>query len=285
MPAPRLHIGIDTEKVVVATRPLVMLAGRARRHTTGSVTEVIPVPGSGRTRAERARFAARLALPLLVLGAVPGALGMPWWAGQVVALTLVAAVARRQSRAARTGVLTVPSGDTAHVLVAGAERAAYERAVVVSRRIRRTWPALGDLIDPADADRTLTRALAELAALMARRQQIRLLRTELRAARPGPLPADSLAVQALAAQRDRVERLWRTTGAQANRMLAGIDAAALAGESLIREERLRQTARDAERAITRLAPAGPAPVAEAGPELAERTTAVIAAYRELGAGV
>ena len=47
---------------------------------------------------------------------------------------------------------------------------------------------------------------------------------------------------------------------------------------------LRQTVREAERALTRLAPAGPAPLVEAAPELAERTAAVIAAYRELGAG-
>lgn len=285
VPAPgNLHIGIDAEKIVVARRPLTMRAGRARRHTAGSVTEVVPVPASGRTRADRTRFAARLALPLLVLGAVPGALGAPWWSGPAAALLLVALVAREQARAARTGVLAVPAGDAAHVLVAREERAAYERAVVVSRRVRRTWPALGDLVDPADADRTLARALEELAALMARRQEIRRLRAELREARPGPVPADSPAVQALAAQRNRVEHLWRATAEQANRMLASIDAAALAGESLIREQRLRQTAREAERAITRLALAGPAPVIEAGPELAERTAAVVAAYRELGAG-
>ncbi len=285
MPAPRvLHIGIDAEKIVVAPHPLTTRAGRARRHTTGSITEVVPVPGSERSRADRTRFAARLALPLLVLGAVPGAFGLPWWAGPAVAMALVALVAREQSRSARTGVLAVPVGDTAHVLVAREERAAYERAVVVSRRIRRTWPALGGLVDPADADRTLTRALSELAALMARRQQIRRLRTELQTARHGEVPAGSPALLALAAQRSRVERLWRTTGDQANRMLASIDEAALAGESLIREQRLQQTAREAERAITRLALAGPVPVIEAGPELAERTAAVIAAYRELGTG-
>ena len=177
-PAGNLDISIDAEESVIARRPLTMRAGRARRHTAGSVTEVVPVPASGRTRADRTRFAARLALPLLVLGAVPGALGAPWWSGPAAALLLVALVAREQSRSARTGVLAVPPGDAAHVLVAREERAAYERAVVVSRRVRRTWPALGDLVDPADADRTLARALAELAALMARRQEIRRLRAD-----------------------------------------------------------------------------------------------------------
>ncbi len=286
MPAHRtLHVGIDAEKVVVAPFPLTMLTGRARRRPSGSVTEVVPLPGSGRTRADRVRFAARLAVPVLLLGAVLSALGIPWLLCAAGTVTLIGGVVRGQARAARTGVLAVPPGDAAHVLVAREERAAYERALVVSRRIRRTWPALGDLVDPADADRTLTRALEELAALMARRQQIRRLRTELRETGPGTVPPDSPAVQALAAQRDRVERLWRATGAQANRMLRSIDAAALAGESLIREQRLQWTAREAERAITKLALAGPPPVIEAGPELAERTAAVIAAYRELRAGV
>lgn len=285
MPAPpRLHVGIDAEKVVVAPHPLTMRTGRARRHTTGAVTEVVPVPGTGRSRAERTRFAARLALVLLVAGVLAGPFGLPWWAGPAAAAVVVTLVARAQSRGARTGVLAVPAGEAAHVLVAPEERAAYERAVVVSRRVRRTWPALGGLVDPADADRTLTRALAELAALMARRQQIRRLRSELRTPPPGQVPADSPAVLALAAQRERVERLWRVTGDQANRMLRSIDEAALAGESLIHEQRLQRTARDAERAITRLALAAPAPLIEAGPELAERTAAVVAAYRELGAG-
>jgi hypothetical protein len=286
MPAPRtLHVGIDAEKIVVAPFPLTMRAGRARRRTLGSVTEVVPVPASGRSRAHRVRFAARLALPVFLLAAVLGAVGIPWLLGAAGGLVLIAVVAREQARAARTGVIAVPPGDGAHVLVAREERAAYERALVVSRRIRRTWPALGDLVDPADADRTLTRALEELAALMARRQQIRRLRTELREASPGTVPPDSPAVQALTAQRDRVERLWRATGAQANRMLSSIDAAAMAGESLIREQRLQQTAREAERVITRLALTGAAPAIPAGPELAERTAAVIAAYRELGTAV
>jgi hypothetical protein len=65
-------------------------------------------------------------------------------------------------------------------------------------------------------------------------------------------------------------------------MLAGINAAALAGESVLREQRISRAARDAELAISQLT-AGPAAAAEAGPELAERTAAVVAAYRELAA--
>ena len=66
-------------------------------------------------------------------------------------------------------------------------------------------------------------------------------------------------------------------------MLGSITAAAKAGESLIHEQQVHETARAAELAIARLADGGPALLPEAGPELAERTAAVIAAYRELGA--
>ena len=283
-PGPKgLHIGIDTEKVVVSPTPLKMRTGRARRVRWGSVTEIVPVPSSGRSREDRFRFASQLALVLVVLSAVLGALGIAWWMTVSGSIALVAFVAVEQARAARTGIIALPKGDSAHVLHAAEERAAFERAFVVAKRVRRTWPALRHMIDAQDADRSLSAALEELAAIMARRQQIRRLREELAQATRHDLPADSPAVRALAEQRLRVEALWRSTAGAANRILASINTAALAGENLIREQRLGETARAAELAISQLTAAGP-PRTEAGPELAERTAAVIAAYRELGAG-
>ncbi|GAA3940790.1 hypothetical protein [Actinoplanes auranticolor] len=283
-PGPKgLHVGIDTEKVVVSSDPLKMRTGRARRVRWGSVTEVVPVPPSGRSRQDRVRFASQLTLVLVMLSAVLSALGVAWWAAAGGSVALVAFLAFEQARAARTGIIALPKGDSAHVLVAAEERAAFERAFAVAKRVRRTWPALRHMIDSDDADRSLSAALEELAAIMARRQQIRCLRAELAQATRHDLPADSPAVQALAEQRLRVEALWRSTAGAANRILAGINAAALAGENLIREQRIGDTAREAELAISRLTAAGP-PRTEAGPELAERTAAVIAAYRELASG-
>ena len=283
-PGPKgLHIGIDTEKVVVSSSPLRMRTGRARRVRWGSVTEVVPVAPSGRSRQDRIRFASQLTLVLVMLSAVLSALGIAWWLAAGGSVALVAFVAVEQARAARTAIIALPKGDSAHVLVAAEERAAFERAFVVAKRVRRTWPALRHMIDSDDADRSLSAALEELAAIMARRQQIRCLREELAQATRHDLPADSPAVQALAEQRLRVEALWRSTAGAANRILASINAAALAGENLIREQRIGDTAREAELAISRLTAAGP-PRTEAGPELAERTAAVIAAYRELASG-
>ena len=285
--APRdlLHIGFDADKAVIAPDRLRMRSGRAVRRRYGTTVEVLPLPASGRTRDDRIRFAAQIAVPIIILCAVLDALGIAWWMPAAGAVLLVGFFVLEQARAARPGVLAVPAGEDVHVLEVREERDAFERAVGVARRIRRTWPALGELIDPADADRALTRALAELAALLARRQQLRRLRAELSEVRHRDLAPDSPAVQALAAQRDRVERLWRATGESANRMLGSINTTAVAGESLLYEQRSHETARDAGLAISRLAAAGPAPDVEAGPELAERTAAVIAAYRELTAGL
>ena len=277
-----LFVGADVEKTVVSPYPIKMRSGRARRHRVGSVVEVVPVGASGRSREDRVRYSSQLALALLVLTAVLGAVGVAWWVGAAASVALVAFVSVGQARAARAGVLALPRGDDSFVLHAAEERVAYGRAVAVARRVRATWPALRHMIDAEQADVDLTAALRELAGIMARRQQIRRLREELGSASRHDLPADSPAVQALAEQRLRVEGLWRSTAEAANRILAGINAAALAGENLIREQRIGETARAAELAISRLT-AVTAP-ADSGPALAERTAAVIAAYRELAAG-
>ena len=278
-----LHIAIDAEKVVVAPYGLTMRTGRARRERTGSVTEVRPVRPSGRSREVRLTFVARLALPLIFASAALFAVGLPWWLAAGAAIAAITEIWRRQARAARPGIVAVPRDDRARVLRSPEERAAFDRAVVVSRRVRRTWPALPDMIDPVAADRALTLALDDLATLMSRRQEIRRLRAELAGVRRQDVPADSPAVAALAAQRVRVEQLWQETGEQANRILRSINAAALAGETFLREQEIASTARAAEAVLAELTLG--APPAENGPELADRTEAVITAYRELaGAG-
>src|SRR5690349_10259344 len=133
-----------------------MRSGRAKRVRWGSVTEVVPVPASGRGRAERVRFASQLALALVVLSAVLTAVGAAWWLAAAGSIALVAFVAVDQARAARTGVLALPRGDDAQVLNAAEERAAFERVFAVAKRVRRTWPALRHMIDPIDADHSLS---------------------------------------------------------------------------------------------------------------------------------
>jgi hypothetical protein len=274
-----LHIGADAEKVVVSPYPLRMREGRATRRRTGSVTEVLPAGPSGRSREARVAIACRVALPLIVLTAFLYAVGLPWWLPALASATALTLLWRRMARAARSGRLAVPADQESRVLWSEPERVAFERAVTVSRRIRRTWPALPDMIDPVTADRSLTRALGDLAGQMARRQEIRRLRAELQDVRGHGVPEDSPAVLALGAQRERVEKLWLETAESANRVLRSLNAAAQAGETFVREQRINDTTRAAEHVLASLVP--DAVPAEAGPELAARTEAVISAYREL----
>src|SRR4051812_26625451 len=146
-----LFIGVDGEKAVVAPYPLKMRSGRARRRRTGSVTEIVAVPSSGRSREVRLRFAAQLGLVLLFLSGILNAAGLPWWAVIGGSALILASVTIEQARAARPGRIAIPAGDQHHVLITAQERAAYEKALVVARRIRGTWPALAHMIDPVDA--------------------------------------------------------------------------------------------------------------------------------------
>jgi hypothetical protein len=279
--AAELHIGVDAEKIVVSPDRIRARTGRARRQRAGSVVETLPVPPSGRGRELRVTFLARLSLPVILLSAVLYAAGLPWWLLLGASAGALGLVWRRDHRAAQPAVFEVPRDPAARVLRTPQERAAYSRAVAVARRVRRTWPALPGMIDPAVADHSLTHALDDLATLLVRRQEIRRLRTGLSGVRQRAVPADSPAVQALATQRDRAEELWLATGEQANRILRGIDAAALAGETFLQEQQIGRTARQAGLVLSRLT-AVPPP-AEAAPDLADRTQAVLDAYRELAA--
>src|SRR3954452_1329006 len=124
-----LYIGIDREKIVVAPTPLTVRPGRSRRRRRGSVTEVVPVPASGRSWADRARFAGQLTLVLLFLSGLLNAGGVAWWPVLGASALIVTAFAAGQARAARTGLIVVPPGDRRHVMSTSEERAAYGKAL------------------------------------------------------------------------------------------------------------------------------------------------------------
>ncbi|WP_436522410.1 hypothetical protein [Actinoplanes sp. HUAS TT8] len=273
-----LHIGADAEKVVVAARTVRTRTGRARYRRTGSIVAAVPRPPSGRGREVRLASASRLALGLLFASAVLTATGLAWWFPIVLSAGLLAWSWRRQARAAQPAAFVAPRDAEARVLWTEPEREAFARALDASHRVRRTWPALGEMVDPGQADRSLTRALDELATLLERRQELRRVRAGLESTHDADIPADSPARLAADTQWDRADELWRETGAAANRILRAVDAAARAGESFIREQQVAATARHAERALARV---GGVPAAESGPELADRTQAVITAYRDL----
>lgn len=292
-----LFIGADAEKVVVSSYPLRVRSGVVRRERTGSLVEFVCRPPSGRGRDERITSVSRLALGLIFAAAVLSAAGVGWWLAAAGCAGVVTVVWRRQARAAQVAAFAVPrdggraeNGDkdkaaagygVARVLWTVPERAAFYDALESARRVRATWPALGGMIDPVTADRALTRALAELAEVLEQRQELRRLRADLAGVRDAGIPADSPARLAADVQRGRADEAWRVAGETANRILGSIDVAARAGEGFIRERQVAATARHAERTLARVTGAGT--VAGSGPELADRTEAVIAAYRDLAA--
>ena len=107
MPAD-LHIGMDTEKVVVSAYPIRTRTGRARRNRTGTVTECLPVPPSGRSREMRVTFLARLGLPLFFLSAALYAAGVPWLLLAAGTAATLALVGRRDARRAQRATFEVP---------------------------------------------------------------------------------------------------------------------------------------------------------------------------------
>jgi hypothetical protein len=224
-------------------------------------------------------FLARLSLPLLVGGALLFAAGAPAWLPALVIAGVAGSVGWIDRRRAQPGVFAIPHESAATVLRTREERAAFARAVAMSHRVRRTWPELPGMSDPELADRALTHALDDLAAVLVRRQEIRRLRAGLDGVRHEQVPAESRAVLALTEQRERAEQLWLESAGQANRILRAIDEAALAGETFLQERRIGATARQAELVLARLGTG--VPPAENGPDLADRTAAVLAAYREL----
>jgi hypothetical protein len=274
-----LHAGIDFEKVVVSPYPLRTRSGVACRERAGTLNVFVPRVPSGRSREDRVTFTARLALPLLFAAAVFAASGFSWWLAAGGSAVLVGLVWRWQARAAQEAAFAVPRDTESRVLWSVQERAAFAGALDASQRVRRTWPALDGMIDPVLADRSLTRALGELAEVLGRRQELRRVREELAGVRDADIPGDSPARMAADLQRERADEAWREAGDAANRILGSIDAAARAGESFIRERQVAATARHAERTLARVA--GVPAAVESGPDLAGRTEAVIEAYRDL----
>lgn len=278
----RLYVGADENAFVVSSRPLKLAAGRGLRRRHGSMVEVVPVePGGPSLRGVAAPLVAFLAALNLLLTA----LGLPWALPAAVSAVVLVVIIRALQRANARGVLAAPAAGDGHVLHAWADRETMARCLTVAKRIRRTWPGLRHMIDPAQADPQLARALAGLAGVLARRQEIRRLREELAAVRADGLAADSPAVRALREQRDQVEALWCDVDAEVEQHATRLRATAVAGEQLIREQQVGRTASDASVAVARLSAGREVAAAltedAPGRDLADRTEAVIAAYRDL----
>ena len=272
---PTLYVAHDEKLVIVSRLPLEVVGGRGLSYGWGSVLELTPADRSD-DRGPRPGVLYSLALIFGVLGALV-LVGGAFWGG----LVLLAAIATAGGTVLhgwrqRPGVISAPRLETEpdqhHVLVDERDRQVFSDAIDLCQRTSETWPSLGALVDVPVAERQLAQALFDLAGALERRQELRELHADL-AEHDGAFelaPRILRATSALAASDDEV-----------GRRLAALNAVAVAGEELIRDQRIDALGREADEALARLTAAGPAVVPDAGSELAERTEAVLRAYREL----
>ena len=272
---PSLYVAHDDELVIVSRLPLEVAGGRGLSFGWGSVVEVTPADEP----ADRGPFEGLLYGFALIFGIVGGLmlLGGALVGGLLVLAGIAAAggaVLYRMRR--RPGVISAPSfeSDRAqhHVLVDDRDREVFSDAIDLCQRTSETWPALGALIDVPMAERQLAQALFDLAGALERRQEIRELHAEL-ARHDGAFE--------LAPRMAKATSTLAELDGEVTQRLAALHAVAVAGEELVRDQEIEALAREADEALARLASAGPGISADVGSELAERTEAVLRAYREL----
>ena len=272
---PSLYVAHDDKMVIVSRLPLAVVGGRGLSFRWGSVLEVTPAEPPG----ERGP----LTVVLYSLGAIFGLFGGLLLLGGVPegGLPVLVAVGAGGGAALyrwrqRPGVIAAPllESDRAqhHTLVDDRDRKVFSDAIDLCQRTSETWPSLGALIDVPVAERQLAQALFDLAGALERRQELRELHADL---------AEHDGAFELAPRMAKATAALAELDAEVSQRLATLNAVAVAGEELIRDQEIGALAREADEALARLTSAGPAIAPDAGSELAERTEAVLRAYREL----
>lgn len=278
----QLWIARDADKVVVAMCPLKINA-KAQRQEWGNITDLSA--GEPSTREVGDRRSAR-AFVILAIGAVAGAVvGVPWQWVLPGVVVIGGAVVLSQVTAERVGVVVAPDldryPDIHRVLTRQEERAAFLELVKLAERVARTLPALDGLIEETEASELLALGLWDGAKTLARRQDIRAVLGDLRRHGRDDLPPLSRSRHDLNNQRQRAEALWDEVNAELASLQTQRAAAAVAGETFIRARELGRTLERTEKALAELAAADSSGQSAAGEQLADETTAVVNAYREL----
>ena len=265
-------------------------------------------PRTGRQPGETALvFAPPVALGALAAAFAPPEVGVAVGGAALIASTYLTPVLRGRLAGRR---LRRPENI---ILYGERSQSAFDRSVAIADRISETWPALGPLVDTAEASIMLAEALWQIAAVLARRAEL----DSVLATDPMDLGEASIEVRsqvsAAKAARARVE-------AEFVRREASLRRAEDAGRDFIREQQMRQAVRAAEQTLRSVPPglsaaglssaglssdrlpdglsldglspdglsrtaalsAGPAGL-DAGADLADQTRSVLAAYRELTA--
>ena len=295
MTTPRLYVARDDSVLVVSRQRLRTVGGRtSARRWPGAVetSSAAPDPEPPRSLVGAAVVAVP---PVLIFGLLLLVAGVDVAIAAMVALTVFFAsayltpVVRRAARrrtveaaGADTPRAVTGSSDNARLLFDTEERTAFDQALDLADRISDTWPELGGLVDPADADIMLGSALWDLSGVLVRRQQVRRVLADLDRSRSDAPPGTD-AARELEQHRAGATQLLAGLDADVARRVGHLAAAERAGRDVIREREARRAVDDAARSLRGLTPDPllPQTAEDAGGELAERTETVLAAYREL----
>jgi len=178
----------------------------------------------------------------------------------------------RRLRAARSWI-------PGSAVVLTSERPAFQRLVAVADRISETWPALGSLVNPSDAEQMLAEALWDAAGVLARRQVLAEALADLNRPDFAALDPEDPTGRELIAQRNATKSALSDIDIELARRETSLRRAEQAGRDFIRDQAMRRAIRSAERSRRPALPDS----SDAAAELADQTRSVLTAYRELTA--
>jgi hypothetical protein len=270
----RIYVLRDEGALVVSRRRPGPLRNRPVRRSWDALVEI--PPRTGRAPAETTLVFA----PPVILGALAAVFGPPEVGVALGGATLIASTyLTPQLRRRLTARLLRRPGNV--VLRGPRSRTAFDHALGLADRISETWPSLGPLVDADSAALMLAEALWQIAAVLSRREELDAV-LESAGADPSAASAETRSqLSAARAARARVD-------AEFQRRETSLRRADEAGRDFIREQQMRHAVQAADQTLRTLPPTvltPPGAALDPASDLAEHTDSVLAAYRELTAGL
>jgi hypothetical protein len=270
----RIYVMRDNGVIVVSRRRLGRLRNRPVPRSWDTLVEI--PPRTGRAPGETTLvFAPPVALGALAAVFAPAEVGVAVGGATLIASTYLTPQLRRWLAGRR---LRRPDNVVLHSERA---RSAFDHALALADRVSETWPALGPLVDADEAAVMLAEALWQIAAVLSRREELDAVLE--------PVGFDPSAASVETRSQLSVARAARArVDAEFQRREAGLRRAEEAGRDFIREQQMREAVRAADQTLRAMPPAvlaGPGAALEPASDLAEHTHSVLAAYRELTAGL
>jgi hypothetical protein len=270
----RIYVRRDDGVIVVSRRRLGWLSNRPVERSWDTLVEI--PPRAGRAPGETTLvFAPPVALGALAAVLAPAGVGVAVGGATLIASTYLTPRLRRRlaERRLRRADNIILRGERA--------RSAFDHALDLADRVSSTWPALGPLVDADEASAMLAEALWQIAAVLSRREELDAILEPI-GFDPSTASVETRSqLSAARAARARVD-------AEFQHREVALRRAEEAGRDFIREQQMREAVQAADQTLRSMPPtfqAGPGTALEPASDLAEHTHSVLAAYRELTAGL